>query len=93
MRSERLRIRSDGAAPVALDADRAHAARGGRDLHPPPAASVERGLPVPIQYQFLEPEFCRVNYNLTFNGERVYAGIGFSAIAKHTVESAGNLLK
>jgi len=41
----------------------------------------------------LEPEFCRVNYNLTFNGERVYAGIGFSAIAKHTVESAGNLLK
>jgi len=48
---------------------------------------------VPIQYQLLEPEFCRVNYNLTFNGERVYAGIGFSAIAKHTVESAGNLLK
>ena len=34
------------------------------------------GLPVPIQYQLLEPEFCRVNYNLTFNGERVYAGIG-----------------
>ena len=51
------------------------------------------GLPMPIQYKLLEPEFCRVNYNLTFNGERVYAGIGFSAIAKHTVESAGNLLK
>src|SRR6516225_327067 len=42
------------------------------------------GLPAPIQYQLLEPEFCPVTYNLSFNGDRVYAGIGFNAIGRRT---------
>ncbi len=46
---------------------------------------LSHGLPVPIQYQLLEPEFCPVTYNQSFNGDRVYAGIGFNAIGKRTV--------
>lgn len=43
----------------------------------------EDGLSVPIQLQVLEPELCPYNWNQTLpNGNRVRAGIEFSAIGK-----------
>lgn len=46
---------------------------------------VTDGLPVPIQYQLLEPEFCPTGYNDFSGGNRIYAGIGFNGIGKRTV--------
>jgi lambda family phage portal protein len=40
------------------------------------------GLPVPIQYQLLEPEFCPVSY--TDLSARIYGGVQFNGIGKRT---------
>jgi len=43
---------------------------------------ISDGLPVPIQYQLLEPEFCPVGY--TDLSARIYGGIQFNGIGKRT---------
>ena len=44
------------------------------------------GLPVPLQYQLLEPEFCPHDYNQEFTpGRAIRAGIEFNGIGKRQV--------
>lgn len=42
------------------------------------------GLPVPVQYQLLEPEFCPVWYSESNPTRRIHAGIEFNLIGKRT---------